>query len=62
MQNGDRLARGEFERRYEAMPDDTEAELIEGTVYIPSPVYASGHGEPHAHFMAWLLRTCRATS
>jgi Uma2 family endonuclease len=61
MQNGDRLARGEFERRYEAMPDDTEAELIEGTVYIPSPVYASGHGEPHAHFMTWLGTYAAAT-
>ena len=60
MQNGDRLARGEFERRYEAMPDDTEAELIEGTVYIPSPVHASGHGEPHAH-LTWLGTYAAAT-
>jgi Uma2 family endonuclease len=60
VQNGDRLARGEFERRYEAMPDDTEAELIEGTVYIPSPVHASGHGEPHAH-LTWLGTYAAAT-
>ena len=49
LQNGDRLTRDEFERRYEAMPNVKKAELIEGTVYMPSPVHASGHGEPHAN-------------
>jgi hypothetical protein len=39
--NGDRLTRDEFERRYEAMPKVKKAELIEGTVYMPSPVHAS---------------------
>ena len=52
--NGDRLTRDEFERRYEAMPHVKKAELIEGTVYMPSPVHASTHGEPHAHIMTWL--------
>jgi Uma2 family endonuclease len=52
--NGDRLTRDEFERRYEAMPHVKKAELIEGTVYMPSPVHASTHGEPHAHVMTWL--------
>ena len=28
----------EFERRYEAMPEVKKAELIEGEVYMPSPV------------------------
>jgi len=52
--NGDRLTRKEFERRYEAMPDIKKAELIEGTVYMPSPVHATTHGEPHAHITTWL--------
>jgi Uma2 family endonuclease len=52
--NGDRLTRREFERRYAAMPDVKKAELIEGTVYMPSPVHATTHGEPHAHVMTWL--------
>jgi len=61
LQNGDRLTRDEFERRYEAMPDIKKAELIEGTVYMPSPVRASGHGEPHAHLMTWLGTYAAAT-
>jgi hypothetical protein len=38
LQAGDRLTRAEFERRYRAMPDVRKAELIEGVVYMPSPV------------------------
>ena len=38
LENGDRLTRAEFERRYEAMPNLKKAELIEGVVYMPSPV------------------------
>jgi len=30
LENGDRLSRSEFERRYQAMPDVKKAELIEG--------------------------------
>jgi Uma2 family endonuclease len=51
---GDRLTRDEFEQRYEAMPDVNKAELIEGVVYIPSPVSAEDHGEPHFDFITWL--------
>jgi Uma2 family endonuclease len=54
LQNGDRLTRQEFERRYEAMPDVKKAELVEGTVYMPSPVRNLGHAQPHAHLMTWL--------
>ena len=38
LENGDRLTRSEFERRYEAMPRLKKAELIEGVVYVGSPV------------------------
>jgi Uma2 family endonuclease len=52
---GDRLTRDEFERRYEAMPDLKKAELIEGVVYMPSPVRAYRHGKPHANLIGWLF-------
>src|SRR5580698_2382270 len=54
LENGDRLTRDEFERRYEAMPQLKKAELIEGVVYMPSPVRTDGHGEQHARLMGWL--------
>ena len=44
LENGDRLTRIEFERRYEAMPHIKKAELIEGVVYIQTSVRAKGHG------------------
>ncbi len=51
---GDRLSRAEFERRYEAMPQVKKAELIEGVVYLPSPVSTENHGAPHAQLVTWL--------
>jgi Uma2 family endonuclease len=47
LEPGDRLTRDEFERRYEAMPEVKKAELIEGIVYMPSPVRLYRHGQPH---------------
>jgi len=38
LENGARLTSREFLRHYEAMPDVKKAELIEGVVYMPSPV------------------------
>ena len=54
LKHGERLTREEFERRYEAMPHLKKAELIEGVVYMPSPVRIDFHGRPHAQIMAWL--------
>jgi Uma2 family endonuclease len=54
LENGDHLSRAEFERRYDAMPHLKKAELIEGVVYVPSPVRHPQHGEPHAHVITWL--------
>ncbi len=51
---GDRLSRAEFERRYEAHPEIKKAELIEGEVYVPSPVRFEQHGEPHSWVIIWL--------
>ncbi|NEP17923.1 MAG: Uma2 family endonuclease [Leptolyngbya sp. SIO4C1] len=54
LENGDRLSRSEFEHRYVAMPDVKKAELIEGTVYMASPLRFEPHAEPHADLMGWL--------
>lgn len=54
LEPGDRLSRDEFERRYEAMPRLKKAELIEGVVYMPSPVRFRRHGGPHASIITWL--------
>jgi Uma2 family endonuclease len=48
------LTREEFERRYEAMPHVKKAELIEGVVYMPSPVRMDQHGSPQADLIGWL--------
>jgi Uma2 family endonuclease len=48
------LSRDEFERRYEAMPLLKKAELIEGVVYMPSPVRQRRHSRPHFHLITWL--------
>lgn len=55
LEPGDRLTRDEFERRYAAMPDLKKAELIEGVVYMPSPVRVRRHGGPHAKMIGWLI-------
>jgi Uma2 family endonuclease len=53
LENGDQLTAPEFLRRYSAMPASVKAELIEGVVYMASPVSAF-HGNPHADVMGWL--------
>jgi Uma2 family endonuclease len=61
LESGDRLMRSEFERRYDAMPHIKKAELIEGVVYVQSPVRIDIHGRPHAYIMAWLGTYCAST-
>jgi Uma2 family endonuclease len=61
LENGDRLTREEFERRYEAMPEKVKAELIEGIVFMASPVRITRHAKPHARIMGWLFNFCAAT-
>jgi len=55
LENGDRLTQAEFERRYDAMPHLKKAELIEGIVYMASPLRITQHGEPHASIIGWLM-------
>ena len=54
LKQGDYLTRDEFERRYNAMPEATKAELIEGRVYMSSPVRYNSHGKPDRHLNTWL--------
>lgn len=54
LESGDRLSRQEFERRYQAMPEVKKAELIEGVVYVASPLRYRSHAQPHARLMLWL--------
>jgi Uma2 family endonuclease len=54
LESGDRLTRPEFERRYHAMPHVKKAELIEGVVYVPSPLRFEPHARPHGHLITWL--------
>ena len=62
LHNGDRLTRDEFFRRYEAMARLKKAELIEGVVYMPSPVRQDQHSKQHSHLNGWLVAYRAATS
>ena len=61
LENGDtaeatlreRLTRIEFENRY-SKSNIKKAELIEGIVYMASPLRITKHGNPHARIMTWL--------
>jgi Uma2 family endonuclease len=61
LEPGDRLTRDEFERRYDAMPEVKKAELIEGVVYMPSPVRYNSHGKPHSDIHGLLFSYSVAT-
>ncbi len=51
LENGDEMSAGEFMERYERMPNVKKAELINGVVYMASPVSLDLHSEPHAHLL-----------
>ncbi len=50
---GQRLDQPTFHALYEAMPPGTRAELIDGVVYMPSPLGLE-HGVAHVPVMVWL--------
>lgn len=52
--SGDRLSWPEFERRYKAHPTDQKFELIDGVVYMSSPVSHRFHSNPHFNLIGWL--------
>jgi hypothetical protein len=53
LENGDRLDRDEFERRYSAS-NIKKAELIEGIVHVASRRHFTFHSKPHAEIVTWL--------
>ena len=54
LRDRDRLTREEFLRRWDAMPDLTRVELIDGVVNMPSPV-SHIHGDFHVRLSGWLF-------
>jgi Uma2 family endonuclease len=61
LENGAHLSAHEFLRRYAAMPEVKKAELINGIVYMGSPVRLDQHGEPDGIIQTWLGHYCIAT-
>lgn len=60
LEPGDHLDQKTFHERYEAMPPDTRAELIGGTVFMPSPLKRP-HGRMHVLFSRWIDEYQEAT-
>jgi Uma2 family endonuclease len=54
LENGERMERAEFHRRYEQCPDLHGVELIEGVVYMPSPINVARHARPQHQMQSWL--------
>ncbi|MGH2600061.1 MAG: Uma2 family endonuclease, partial [Dehalococcoidia bacterium] len=54
LESGDRLTREEFHRRYCARPDIRKANLVEGVVYVSSPVRFVQHSQPQGIVVMWL--------
>jgi Uma2 family endonuclease len=48
------MTREEFHRIYEQSPRLKHVQLVEGVVYMPSPIRIEGHGEAQAVVIAWL--------
>lgn len=55
LESGDVLTRDEFERRYSQRHDLKKAELIQGVVYVGSPVRIEEHAEPDSLLIALLV-------
>lgn len=53
LHSGDRMSRDEFLRRWERIPDIKRAELIDGVVYLASPV-SELHSDYEQLFNLWL--------
>lgn len=61
LRNGEHLSRGEFERRWDAMPELKHAELIEGIVFMPPPT-SDLHGGSHMDVSIYLGRYATETA
>src|SRR5579864_8835327 len=53
LENGTHLSAAEFLRRYEGMPEVRKAELVNGIVYMASPVRHDRHGKPDSLIQTW---------
>lgn len=58
LENGDRLTRHEFHRIYGCHPELKHVQLVEGIVYLGSPVRFSHHMEPQGLILTWLGVYC----
>ena len=54
LENGLHLGASEFLRRYEGMPEVRKAELINGLVYMASPIRFDQHAKPDSLIQTWL--------
>jgi Uma2 family endonuclease len=54
------MSREEFHRLYADCEEYERVELIEGVVYLPSPIKIDGHAEQHALVLDWLSAYARA--
>jgi len=61
LESGDRLTRAEFHARYCLHPEIKKAELVDGVVYVSSPVHRP-HSNPHAILAAWLANYALSVS
>ena len=55
LENGAVMGREEFHRLYEQCEELRKVELIEGIVYMPSPVKFEQHGQTSTLMIGWLL-------
>ena len=53
LESGMRLSGEEFDRRYELTGDCIKAELVQGVVYVASPVRIDEHGTPENWLSTW---------
>jgi Uma2 family endonuclease len=60
LEPGDHLDQKSFHERYETMPNGIKAELIEGVVYMPSPLKVR-HGRASPELTCWLVTYKGAT-
>ncbi len=54
LENGAVMAREEFHRLYAFRPELHRIELVEGVVYMPSPIKVEGYADAQALLMEWL--------
>ncbi|MCS6791354.1 MAG: hypothetical protein N3E45_08685 [Oscillatoriaceae bacterium SKW80] len=54
LESSERLIRKEFEYRYIQSPPIKKAELINGVVFVASPIIFRKHAHPHGQIIVWL--------